>query len=377
MKPLGILHILPGLWVGGVQSQLLTVLGNYDRSRFCPIVCSLSGSGAIGRKMEDIGVEVVCLNKFGHGLDLTIIVDLYRLMKKREIMIVRTHQYHANLYGRIAANLAGVPCIIASIHNIYNRDRKIHRRMINRFLAGLTDKIIAVSETVGRDIMKYDSIPKDKIMVIYNGIEINRFLQMSNGSSVRMEFNIPSSVPVIGIVGRLVHQKGHKYLLEAMVRIKARFPGSLLLIVGDGPLKGELTAYATAQGLGEDVIFAGSRMDIPDLLAAIDIFVFPSFREGLGNALLEAMAAGKPIIATDIAPMREIINSAEVGILVPPKDSGALASAIEVLMSDSVRAEALGSAARSRALSFFDIKNTVNNYTGLFEDIMRRKGMVI
>ncbi|MBS1113636.1 MAG: glycosyltransferase [Nitrospirae bacterium] len=377
MKPLEILHILPGLWVGGVQSQLLTVLGNYDRSRFYPIVCSLSGIGTIGRKMEDMGVEVHCLNKLGNRLDLTIIQDLYRLMKKREIKIVRTHQYHANLYGRIAANLAGVPCIVVSIHNIYNRDRKIHRRMINRFLAGLTDKIIAVSETVGRDIIKYDSIPKNKIMVIYNGIETNRFLHMSNGSAVRTEFKIPSSVSVIGIVGRLVHQKGHKYLLEAMVRIKARFPGSMLLIVGDGPLKGELTAYARDRGLGKDVIFAGSRMDIPDLLSAMDIFVFPSFREGLGNALLEAMAAGKPIIATDVAPMREIINSEEVGILVPPKDSNALASAIEVLMSDRVRAEALGGAARRRALSFFDIKNTIDNYTGLFEDIMRRKGMAV
>jgi len=200
---------------------------------------------------------------------------------------------------------------------------------------------------------------------------------MSNGSAVRTEFKIPSSVSVIGIVGRLVHQKGHKYLLEAMVRIKARFPGSMLLIVGDGPLKGELTAYARDRGLGKDVIFAGSRMDIPDLLSAMDIFVFPSFREGLGNALLEAMAAGKPIIATDVAPMREIINSEEVGILVPPKDSDALASAIEVLMSDRVRAEALGGAARRRALSFFDIKNTIDKYTGLFEDIMRRKGMAV
>lgn len=377
MTPLGILHILPGLWVGGVQSQLLTVLGNYDRSRYYPIVCSLSGNGAIGRKMEDRGVEVLCLNKFGRRFNPTIIRDLYSLMKRREIKIVRTHQYHANLYGRIAANLAGVPCIVASIHNIYNRDKKIHRRMINRFLAGLTDKIIAVSETVGRDIMKYDSIPEDKIMVIYNGIETSRFVGKSEGSAVRKEFGIPSHVSVIGIVGRLVHQKGHKYLLEAMVRIKAKFPGSLLLIVGDGPLKENLTEYANSLGIGDGVIFTGSRMDIPDLLTAMDIFVFPSFREGLGNALLEAMAAGKPIIATDVAPMREIINSDEVGILVPPRDSDVLGSAIERLLSERAQAEALGRAARKRALSFFDIKNTVDNYTRLFEDIMKRKSVAM
>jgi glycosyltransferase involved in cell wall biosynthesis len=372
MHPVNILHVISKLPVGGVENQLSMILRKYDKKKFCPFVCSLSDKGEIGKEIEDYGIEVIPLHKLKHRFDWTIVKDIYNLIKERDIEIVRTHQYHANLYGRLAALLAKVPCIVASVHNVYTIDRKLHRRIINRFLARFTDKVVAVSEIVKKDILKYDDLREDKVTVIYNGIDTDRLLN-KDGNVIRSEFNIPSDVPVTGTIGRLTFQKGQKYLIEAISIIKEKFPKIMLLIVGDGPMKDELQNYAKALGLNEHVIFTGSRRDVPTLLAAMDIFVLPSLWEGLPNALLEAMAYGKSIIATDIPPVREAINSKKEGILVPARNSSAIASSIEFLLVNKTFAVIFGNNAQERAYSDFNITTTVDKYTNLYEDILNNK----
>ncbi|MEW6002430.1 MAG: glycosyltransferase [Nitrospirota bacterium] len=372
MQPINVLHVIPKLSVGGVENQLLMVLKKYDRERFFPLVCSLSDKGDLGREIEDAGIEVVCQNKLKHRFDWTIVKDIYSLIKHRNIKIVRTHQYHANLYGRLAASMARVPCIIASVHNVYTIDKKIHRRIINRYLARFTDKIVAVSEAVKDDILRFDGLSEDKVTVIYNGIEKERFLN-GNGNLIRSELAISLDAPIIGTVGRLTVQKGQKYLLEAISKIKTKFPRIVLLIVGDGPLKEELKGYSKILNISDNVLFLGTRRDIPALLAAMDIFVLPSLWEGLCNSLIEAMAAGKAVVATDIAPIREVLDSKKVGIVIPAEDSDAIAASIETLLQKRSLTEALGRAARERAFFSFDIENTAELYTNLIEDILRKK----
>ena len=372
MQPINILHVISKLPIGGVENQLLLTLKNYDRIKLNPLVCSLLDKGEIGKEIEDAGIEVIALNKLKHRFDRSIAKDIYKLIKTRNVKIVRTHQYHANLYGRLAAWLAKVPCIIASVHNVYTIDRKLHRRMINRFLARFTDKVVAVSEIVKKDILKYDGLREDKVMIIHNGIDTERLLNI-DGNVIRSEFNISSDVPVIGTIGRLTFQKGQKYLIEAVSKIKEKFPSIMLLIVGDGPIKDELQNYSKTLGLNKHVIFTGSRRDIPPLLAAMDIFVLPSLWEGLPNALLEAMASGKTIIATDIPPIREIINNEKIGILVPARDSKAMASSIELLLNDKTSAETFCKSAQERAFSDFNITTTVDKYTNLYKDILSNK----
>ncbi len=372
MQPINILHVISKLPIGGVENQLLLTLKKYDRSKLNPIVCSLLDKGEIGKEIEEAGIEVISLNKLKHRFDPTIVKDLYRIIKKRDIKIVRTHQYHANLYGRLGAWLAKAPCIIASVHNVYTRDRKLHRRMINRFLSRVSDKVVAVSETVKHDILKYDGLSEDKVTVIYNGIDTARFSHI-NGNIIRKELKVPFDVPIIGTIGRLTFQKGIKYLIEAVSLVKKRFSKIILIIVGDGPIKDELQNYANTLDLNENVIFTGFRRDIPALLAAMDIFVLPSLWEGLPNALIEAMASGKPVIATDILPIREIMNSEKVGILIPPQNSNAIADSIEFLFHNKDLAETMGNNARERAFSDFNIQTTVNRYTKLFEKILQSK----
>ena len=147
----------------------------------------------------------------------------------------------------------------------------------------------------------------------------------------------------------------------------------MLLVVGDGPLKNELRDYAETLGIQESVIFTGSRRDVPSLLAAMDIFVLPSLWEGLSISLIESMAAGKPVITTDIAPIREVVNTDKVGILVPPENSKTLAEAIELLLKNKDWAEHLGMAARERVFSTFNIETTIRRYTDIFEEILRNK----
>jgi len=374
MCPLNILHIMTRLPVGGVENQLLSVLRNYDRSKYSPLVCCLSDKGQIGEEIERNGVEVVCLNKLGHRFDRSIVRDIAKLITDRNINVVRTHQYHANLYGRLAAHKAGVPCVVASIHNTYTRDKKYHRRLINWFLARYTDRIVAVSGNVRDDILTYDHIPPDKVEVIHNGVDIDIF-SYQNGKGKRSEIGIPEDALVIGTVGRLAEAKGQRHILKALAVLKDTFPLIRLLIAGDGPLRKELEDYAETLGIKQNVLFLGMRRDIPALLSAMDIFVLPSLWEGLPNALLEAMAASRPIIAADIPAFKGIIDSKDVGILIPPGDSAALAEALRLLLEDTSLREAMGRNARQKCSSRFDIKSVVGAYTGLFEAILREKKM--
>jgi glycosyltransferase involved in cell wall biosynthesis len=373
MKPVNILHVISTLHVGGVENQLAIILGKYDRKKLSPLVCSLSDKGEIGREIEESGIEVISLNKLGHRFNWTTVRDIYNLIKARDVKIVRTHQYHANLYGRLAAWLAKVPCVVASVHNVYTRDRKLHRRIINKFLSGFTDRVVAVSEAVKRDILKYDHLMDDKVTVIYNGIDTQRFSD-TNRNSMRAALGISPEAQVIGTVGRLTIQKGQKYLLDAVAMLRKKFPQIALLIVGDGPMRDELSNHIKALGIDKNAILVGTRRDIPRLLSAMDIFVLPSLWEGSPNALIEAMAAGKPVIATDIPPIREIINLDKVGILVPVEDSKAIASSIELLFNSKTLAETFGKSAKERVFSDFAMNITVNKYVNLFEHILKGKG---
>lgn len=371
MTPRKVLHIMTRLPVGGVENQLLNILRSYDRTRLFPLVCSLSDRGEFGREIEDAGAEVVCLSKLGHRFDRSIIKDLCGVIMEREVTIVRTHQYHANFYGRLAARKAKVPCVVASVHNIYTRDRKFHRRLMNRYLARFTDRIVAVSEAVKKDILRYDRIPAEKITVIRNGVDFERFIR-ADGKRVRGEYHIAQATLVIGTVSRLTAQKGHRNLLEAVSSLRSEFPLKLL-VVGDGPLRGELERHASRLGLADEVVFTGMRRDVPDLIAAMDIIVLPSLWEGLPNVLLEAFASGRSVIASDIPPFREVIVSPKLGILVPPEDNNALAESIRRLVRDSPLREAMGRAAAEKAASCFSIKKTVSTYTALFEEILKQK----
>lgn len=372
-KIFNILHIIPKLSVGGVENMLYKVVTKYNRERFNPVVCCIGKGGEIADKIQKEGIKVYILHRMRrNSFDLNAVKDIYRLIKKENIHILRTHQFHGNLYGRIAGVIAGVKIMVPSFHNVYRSPGKpkFIRCLLNHFLSKFSYKLVAVSESIARDIMRYDRVGAEKIKVINNGVELRRFDLKISKEEARSKLNLPDSLVIIGTVGRLHKQKGHKFLIESVSYLN----DILLAIAGEGELKEELKKEA--ERLGVNCRFMGSLdpHEVPIFLRAIDIFCFPSLWEGFPSSLVEAMASGLPVIASDIPPIKEILDNS--GILVPPGDSEKLGQALQTLIEEdpSLR-KLLGTKAKERA-NLFSIERTVSSYESLFDEALRKKGFL-
>ncbi len=368
-KVVNVLHVVSRLPVGGVENMLLKLISAYDKKRFHASVCCIMEGGEIADELERAGYKVEILDKMKrHGFDPGAVHALYRLLKRENIHILRTHQYHANLYGRIAGILSGVPIMIPSFHNLseYPRKPRLHKRAFNYFLGFFSDAMVAVSNAVASDMIRFDRTNPEKITVVYNGVPIERYNITMSRMEARRIHGLPLNGILTGSVGRLTDQKGQRYLIDAL----SSLDGKSLVIAGDGHLRSKLQEHANQ--LKVACKFAGtvSPEKIPSFLRALDIFCFPSLWEGLPNALVEAMAAGLPVVASDIPPHREVLGDA--GIFVPPGDKDAIANALKRLINDSSLREALGIKAGERA-KLFTIENAVKKYENIFEDILKKK----
>lgn len=377
MEKINILHIYQNSKIGGVQQQILNLLKTYNREVFNPIFCCLGPKEEIGKEIEGIGIDCIPLNRSRYNrFSLGIVLDLHRLMKKKQIHIVRTHRYRSNFYGRIAAFLAGVPTIIASVHDNYRTDKRPERRIINRMLSHITDKIVAVSEEVKKDIIRYDKIEPSKVVVLPNGIDVERFNPKGNFADIRKEFSIKQGAIVVGFIGRIVPAKGLQYLIDSIPYVNEEFKNIKLLIIGEGSIVARLHEQAKEKKVYDSIIFTGRRRDIPDILSCIDVFVMPSIAEGLPNALLEAMAMGKPIVATEVGGIPEVMKNGVNGLLVPPRDPSALATAMKGLIGNDRLAAQMGDAARDLVLDKFSMRAIAQKWQTLYLSILKEKGLM-
>jgi len=372
MKKFNVLHVVTKLPVGGVENMLFKVVTAYDKERFCPVICCIKDGGEVADKLKKSGYKVEILNRMkSHGFDVGAVKGIYDIIKSENIHILRTHQYHANLYGRLAGIIAGVPAILPSFHNLYRSpDRpKFQRRIFNYILSFFSDKLIAVSNAVASDVVKYDWVNPAKTEIIYNGIEVEKFNINLSKEEARKIFHIPADTLIIGSVGRLTEQKGHRYLIEAAVNVK----NVEIVIAGDGPLRKELESLA--ERLRVKCIFTGAveQKKIPVFLKSLNIFCFPSLWEGLPSALIEAMAAGLPVIATDIPPHKEVLG--DTGVIVSAGDADALAKAANMLIDDPSLMLTVAQKEKER-VKMFSIDNTAKTYERLFEDILKKKRLL-
>ncbi len=346
--------------------MLLKVVKDYDKNLFNTSVCCLKEGGVVADELMKSGINVKILNRMRrHGFDIRSVIELYNHIKENNVHILRTHQYHANLYGRIAGLLAGIPVIIPSFHNLYESPNKpkSHRRLFNYLLAYSSDSLIAVSNTVASDISRFDWIDPKKIKTIYNGIAIHEFNAGLSTQDAKKALNLPDGLTIVGSVGRLTEQKGHRYLIEAASKLDNIF----VVFVGGGPLLKELKELA--QHYKIKCIFT----DYVDPEKAFDIFCFPSLWEGFATSLAEAMAAGLPVVISDIAPHREVVDDA--GIFIPPRDTGRLAESLKMLIDNLHLRETLGKKAKERA-QIFSIESTIKAYEDLFKEILEEKKLL-
>lgn len=394
MQKIKILHIITRLIRGGAQEVVLSMIDNLDKARYTPFLATGIETGPEGDLWDEAkekGVEPIFIPQLIRRIspinDLISLIKIYRFIKKERFDVVHTHTSKAGILGRIASKLAGVPIIIHSPHgHIFHPDSHIDGVPTNRFLlklllclerftAKFTDRIIALTEFGKRDQVRLGIGETGKYVVIHNMIDLERyqFGNQQNLDEKKRELGLFSTSPIVGTVARLTPEKGHRYLLEAVAKIKPSIPDIKFLLIGDGPLRDELENQADKMAISDNVIFLGLHKDVPEILQILDLFVLPSLYEGLGIVLVEAMACGKPVVATSVGGVPEIVKDGQTGLLVPPHDSSALARAIKTLLDDTKRAEEMGMAGKEKVGQMFDQKIIIKKYTDVYDSMMREK----
>lgn len=375
MRKIKILYIHHTFRPQSYNSLLLELAKRINRDRYEIAVCCLREGGPYEQKFKDIGLDVKNLN-MKTVLDIRIIPRLIKYIKKKKVDVVHTALIPADVYGLISARLAGVPLIFSTIHNVdyYWQERKYFLyRAADRVSMRFATHIVAVSKAVENFISQWPEM-RSNITTIYNGIDSQKYNENIDARNYKTELGLQGQVPTVGVTARIVRDKGLEFLLEAASYILQGGRQVQFLVVGDGPLRGKLESHAKKLRIEHNVFFTGFREDIPQILAILDIFVLPSLCEALPTSIIEAMFSGKPIIATNVGGIPEVVVDGETGILIPPKDSKILAEAITELLDSPEKRKRMGEMGRQRAFNHFSVEKMVENYEKFYWSFYNKRG---
>lgn len=366
-NPVPIAFCITELDRGGAERALSSLVMGLDRQRWSPHVFCLGPHGHFADVLQENAIPVHCFN--GHGLRSLprVLWQLIFAFRRLRPALLQTFLFHGNLVGRIAGRLAGIPVIVSGIRVAERRSPWFGR--VDRWTNGLVDHNVCVSQGVAEFSVRETGLPPGKISVIPNGVDFDRF---ATATAVDLRsLGLDPGAPVVITVARLEEQKGINDLLQAAVLVLQGEPASQFLIVGDGRERKQLEALAASLGVATSVRFLGPRGDVPALLKASSVFVLPSLWEGMPNALLEAMAAGLPVVATDVEGSREILGSNESGLLVPPRQPAKLAEAILRLLHETESSSRLVEISQGIVRNKFAENSVVASYVDLYEKLMR------
>lgn len=377
-KKIKILHLLPLGTVGGMEQYVYSLCHFADRNRFDITVCVLFSGGIVSDKIRKTGCRVIVLN-MKNGFDLIKALKIRSIIRKDGFHIVNIHGQ--NPLGKLCTILGRPPLIIHTDHGVSIGARvKRKRRVVlfNRLLNPFVHHFIAISEAMRESLQKREKVPAKRITLMYNGIDIESVSGRGEDlQALKASLNIDSSSFVLAMIGRLAEEKEYPLLLKSLSLLKEKGDDFVSLIIGDGPQRECLEKLSQEMGLGKYVKFLGERQDVAALLEIIDIFVFSSAAEAFSLTLLEAMAAGKPIVAFDVSGVNEAVVNGKTGHLVPFSDSEAFSEGVHSLMNDPHKTEKMGSAAFNRVKTHFtlakNIKALESLYLSLFEETVKAK----
>jgi len=367
--PVPIAYIYVTLATGGAERHLLDILSCLDRERFEPHVICFSEAGAIGEQIKAAGVP---FRAFGLPRKrLWLPGGLLRVagyLRRHEVRIVHTHMYHANTYGRLASLLAGVPHRIATIHTTGGHPR-LKQRIMNRLLNRSTDRVVVVSEVARRALLAEGGLHENDTIMIHNGVDTSRFRKGASKAMVRQMLGVAPGDLVVTVVARLEPEKRHHDLLRAFHDVREDLRNVHLLVVGGGSMAGVLAHEVRELGLEDHVTMTGQREDVPDILNASDLFVLPSSREGAPMSVLEAMAAGVPVVASAVGGVPELVGD-DAGITYPSGDVGALTSAMRECLRNTSRRVIMGDAAQERVAAQFSADRMVQHLQAVYAQVL-------
>jgi glycosyltransferase involved in cell wall biosynthesis len=366
---LTLMQVLYSFGQGGSETLARDLALRLDRSRVRSFVCALDVGGPIAGDLEREGIPVRVTGR-RPGLDWRLLVTLYRLFRQQRVDIVQTHHLTQLLYSAAGARLAGAALVHVE-HEYYSlRHPKAKRRL--RLLARLCHRVVAVGEEVRAFLLNHVGIPAGKAVVIPNGVDLVRYTPEPRTS--RQTLGLRPAGPLIGHVARLEPDKDQETLLRAFRIVLDSCAEATLAVVGDGALRDRLSNRARSLGVADRVDFLGLRRDVAEILPHLDAFVLSSRNEGLPLAILEAMACGRPVVATAVGAVPELIEHGISGFVVLPGDPSGLAAALATVLQDRQRAEGMGRAARQVVAARFDLDSTVAQYQRLYDSLRSRAG---
>lgn len=368
-----VLKFMTVFGLGGTEKQAIRLACSLDRAQFELAFGCLERRGELLAEVERqrIPVHEYPISSFFTFNALKQQWRFARAVRALRIDVVHSYNFYANVFSVPAARLAGVPCVLASIRDTGVYLDAMQRRVL-KHACSMAHHLVANSEAVRRWLTGQGH-PESRISVIRNGLDVGRYALPRNRSTIRRELGLPSDAPLVLMLARLNPQKGVAYFIEAAASLAPAFPDARFLIVGgdferaaDAAYRAELERLAGRLGVGDRVVFTGFRSDVPELLAETAVSVLPSLSEGFSNTVLESMAAGVPVVATRVGGTPEMIEHDRDGLLVPPRDTRALAEAIGAALGDPALAARLGGEARRRAARCFSFDKTARETEALY-----------
>jgi glycosyltransferase involved in cell wall biosynthesis len=361
-----VLQITQSLGLGGLEQVVQTLCTSLDPERFDPRVLCLRNEGPIANELRGAGIPVTSLQYHPDRVDRFSFVRVAEMMRRENINVVHTHNTDAFLTGVLAARMAGVRTVVHTDHARAFPDRL--RYMVAEHLASrVVYRVVGVSEHTTQNLAHYIRVPRRKLVTIPNGVDGAAFRQGCDPAEARAALGLTMHQRVIGTGARLTPQKALHVLIEAVALVAKRVPDVVLVIAGEGPEEAALREAAARFGILESVRFAGYRRDMPRLLAALDVYALSSVWEGLPMAVLEALAAGCPVVSTDVGGVATAVQHEKTGLLVPKGDAAALAVALERALTDESLRCSMVCAGRRAFDQHFSARAMTERYEALYE----------
>ena len=370
------MEMVTNFHIGGTERQVANLALRIDSSRFDLHLACLRNSGELLRELESLDVPrpefqigpLYAFKTCWQGIQFA------RYIRKNLIQIVHSYGFYPNVFAIMATKLAGKSLVIASIRDMGDGLTPAQAR-IQKFVCKWADCVLVNADAIRERLISRGYNPAN-IVVIRNGITLSRFEKKERSGQLRQELNVPASARIVLVFCRLNQLKGVEYFLEAAVVVAGRFPDVQFVIAGDGANRRELEEKAAGMGLAGRIVFAGFRCDVPELLSETTLSVLPSLSEGLSNSLLESMAAGIPVVAARVGGNPEVVEHEATGLLVPARDSAALADAMGRLLENPELAVQFGQAGIRRVAELFSVEKSVGETEHLYQSLLATGGRV-
>jgi L-malate glycosyltransferase len=367
-RRLKVLHIVFKLGTGGLENGVVNLCNSLDCDRFSPSICVFHGGGDLESRVDSSRVDLFEVKQYWY-YDATLPFRLAREIRRRKFDIVHTHSWGTLVEGVGGALMAKTPIIVHGEHGLL--EKRLRNLVVQRWLWSKADKVLAVGEELAERISAEVGFPRSRVHVIPNGVDTQRFRPTLNGKvSQRERFGLPSTKLLLGMVARLVSVKNHLGVLHSLAQLRSQGIDAHLVMAGEGPLQEFL--YQTAQNmhLGNYVHFLGTVMNIEEVYQAIDIFILNSKSEGMSNTILEAMACGLPVVATDVGANPQLVCDNQSGLLVKSEDIDSLCQALCKLINDTQLRNQMGKKGRCLVETNFSMKRMVDNYTDFYTELL-------